>query len=183
MGLEQRHTTVSSNINDTVTSVTVASTTGFEDSGFIRIGTEVIAYTGKTATTFTGLTRGSGRSHIARACLEGMALQNVDLLNAMEKDLKKRLRQLRVDGGACANNLLMQMQSDFLGTKVIRPKNIETTALGAAFLAGLGVGLWKSTKEIKAIWKKDAEFKPVITKSKREQRLVSWHRAIKASQQ
>jgi glycerol kinase len=130
----------------------------------------------------TGLTRGSGRSHIARACLEGMALQNVDLLNAMEKDLKKRLRQLRVDGGACANNLLMQMQSDFLGTKVIRPKNIETTALGAAFLAGLGVGLWKSTKEIKAIWKKDAEFKPVVSKAKREQRLVSWHRAIKASQ-
>lgn len=131
--------------------------------------------------SITGMTRGTNRSHIARACLEGMALQNVDLLRAMEKDLAKSLRSLKVDGGACANDLLMQIQSDYLGAKVVRPVNIETTALGAAFLAGLGVGLWKSKKEILDVWVKDQDFKANITKKKREDRLVSWHKAIKAS--
>lgn len=132
--------------------------------------------------SITGMTRGTNRSHIARACLEGMALQNVDLLRAMEKDLKKNLRSLKVDGGACANNLLMQIQADYLGAKVVRPVAIETTALGAAFLAGLGVGLWKSKKEITDVWAKDQEFKSSITKKKRDLRLVSWKKAIKASQ-
>lgn len=129
----------------------------------------------------TGMTRGTNRSHIARACLEGMALQNVDLLRAMEKDLDKKMRQLKVDGGASSNNLLMQIQSDYLGAKVIRPRNVETTALGAAFLAGIGVGIWKSKKDILTIWSKDKEFQHSMTKTQREKRLVSWHKAIQAS--
>lgn len=126
-----------------------------------------------------GMTRGTSRSHIARACLEGMALQNVDLLKTMEKDLGKKLRTLKVDGGAAANNLLMQMQCDFMGTKVVRPMVIETTAAGAAFLAGLGVGLWSSKKEISQIWQEDQQFKVNLSAKKRSERLSSWHKAIK----
>ncbi|MFK8137080.1 MAG: glycerol kinase GlpK [Bdellovibrionales bacterium] len=127
-----------------------------------------------------GLTRGSGRSEIARACLEGMALQNVDLLKAMEKDSQKKLRLLKVDGGACSNDLLMQLQTDYLGSKVVRPKMVETTALGAAYLAGLGAGLWTSKKAIKEVWKVDKEFQPNSSSSQRKKRLASWHRAIKS---
>jgi glycerol kinase len=128
----------------------------------------------------SGLTRGSKREHIARACLEGMALQNVDLLKAMEKDLKKKMSLLKVDGGASANDLLMQIQSDFLGRKVIRPKQVETTVLGAAFLAGLGVGFWSSLSEIQKIWHKDREFTVTWSEKKRQDRIRRWHRAIKS---
>ncbi len=121
-----------------------------------------------------GLTRGTTRAHIARATLQAMALQNVEILNAMEKDLKKKLKSLKVDGGATANNLLMQMQSDFSGVRVERPLILETTALGAAFLAGLGSGFWKSQAEIKKLYLKDKEFTPVLNTSKRKAILDHW---------
>ncbi|MBT4760899.1 MAG: glycerol kinase GlpK [Bdellovibrionaceae bacterium] len=128
-----------------------------------------------------GLTRGTKKAHIARAALEAMALQNVDILKAMEKDLSKSLRSLKVDGGASKNNLLMQMQSDFLGKTIVRPKMIETTSLGAAYLAGLGVGLWKNTKAIKDIWSMDKSFKPAMPASKRKARLELWQSNVKRS--
>ena len=103
--------------------------------------------------TLTGLTRGTQRGHIARATLDAMALQNADILHAMEGDLGKRMKPLRVDGGAAANDLLMQIQADVLGRRLIRPAVIETTVAGACYLAGLGVGLWESTAQVKKIWR------------------------------
>jgi glycerol kinase len=126
----------------------------------------------------TGLSRGTTKNHIARATLEAMALQNVDILTAMEKDLGKRIKGLSVDGGATANNLLMQLQSDYLGQKVMRPKIIETTAFGAGLMAGLGVGLWTSTKELLSLWQEDKEFMPSVNSKARQTRLASWHAAI-----
>ncbi len=125
-----------------------------------------------------GLTRGSTKAHIARATLEAMALQNTDILLAMQRDLKKKLKTLKVDGGATANNLLMQIQSDYLGVPIVRPQMIETTALGAAYLAGLGVGLWKDQKEIQKIWQKDKEFKPQMNLSQRKKRFETWQKAL-----
>ncbi len=125
-----------------------------------------------------GLTRGSGRAHIARATLEAMALQNVDILLAMEKDLGRRLAGVRVDGGAVHNNLLMQMQADFLGTPVERPSQTESTVMGAAFLAGLGVGYWNDLKELRKIWALDQQFKPSLSSAARKVKLNEWHRAI-----
>jgi len=127
----------------------------------------------------TGLTRGTTRNHIARATLEAMALQNADILLAMQKDLGKKLKKLRVDGGASANNLLMQLQADYLQTQVDRPQQIETTSMGAAYLAGLGAGVWKSIDEIKKIWKIDRSFKSKISKKQLMQRTQSWNKAIK----
>ena len=124
-----------------------------------------------------GLTRGSTRAHIARATLEAMALQNTEILIAMQNDLGKDLKSVRVDGGASANNLLMQLQADYLGTEVIRPKNIESTSLGAAYLAGLGVGLWR-LDELKKIWKVDKNFSPKMSSSDRSARLKLWQRAV-----
>lgn len=126
----------------------------------------------------SGLTRGTKRAHLARATLESMALQNVDILLAMEKDLGRRLKGLRVDGGASANNLLMQLQADYLGSVILRPSLIETTAAGAAFLAGLGVGFWSDLNEIKAAWKADQEFTPRLTQRQRSTRLSHWHEAV-----
>lgn len=126
----------------------------------------------------TGLTRGTTKAHIARATLEAMALQNADILAAMEKDLGRRLKTVRVDGGASANNLLMQMQADVQGTPVVRPMNVETTAMGAAYLAGLGVGLWTSLEEIEKIWARDREFKPMWTPAQRRERQSGWLRAV-----
>lgn len=127
----------------------------------------------------TGLTRGSTKAHIARATLEAMALQNADILLAMEKDLGKKMKNLRVDGGAAANNLLMQLQADYLRAKVDRPEQVETTAMGAAYLAGLGIGHWKSINEIRGIWKKEKEFKPTLSATAVKKRKESWSRAIK----
>ena len=129
----------------------------------------------------SGLTRGTTKAHIARATLEGMALQNADILAAMQKDLGRRLRRLRVDGGASANDLLMQLQADFLGVAIDRPKMIETTSAGAAFLAGLGVGFWSGTQEIEQIWQADRSFKPGTTTAQRKKRLEGWNRAIRRS--
>ena len=124
-----------------------------------------------------GLTRGSTRAHIARATLEAMALQNTEILIAMQADLGKNLKSVRVDGGASANNLLMQLQADYLGTDVIRPKNIESTSIGAAYLAGLGVGFWK-IEDLKKIWKVDHEFTPRLSEKVRDERLAQWRSAV-----
>ncbi len=125
-----------------------------------------------------GLTRGTTGAHLARATLEGMALQNVEVLLAMEKDLGKKLKSLKVDGGATEDNLLMQIQADFLGVEVQRPANVETTSLGAAFLAGLGVGFWKDLSELKATWKLNHKFSVQSTPRKRKQRLAEWRNAV-----
>ncbi len=125
-----------------------------------------------------GLTRGSTRAHIARATLEAMALQNTEILQAMQKDLGHDLLSVKVDGGASANNLLMQLQADYLGTKVIRPKNIESTSMGAAYLAGLGIGLW-TIQDLQKIWKVNKVFSPNIKSEARSQRLKLWQRAVK----
>ena len=128
--------------------------------------------------TLAGLTRGSERGHIARATLDAMALQNADILRAMESDLGKRMKPLRVDGGAAANNLLMQIQADVLGRRLIRPRVIETTVAGACYLAGLGVGLWQSPAEVKKIWQAEREFSVAMSGAARRKRLASWNSAL-----
>jgi glycerol kinase len=125
-----------------------------------------------------GLTRGTTRAHIARAALDGIAYQVADILQAMESDSKIRLKELRVDGGASINNLLMQFQADVLGVPVIRPRVAETTALGAGYLAGLAVGFWKDQKEIAAQWQKDREFRPGIKAPARKKLMAGWTKAL-----
>jgi glycerol kinase len=126
-----------------------------------------------------GLTRGSKAGHIARAALEGIAYQVRDVLEAMHRDAGIKLRELRVDGGACANNLLMQFQADLLGVPVVRPKVAETTALGAAYLAGLAVGFWKDRREIAAQWQADRRFKPAMKPEQRKRLTAGWEKALK----
>lgn len=126
----------------------------------------------------TGLTRGSTKAHIARATLEALALQNADILKAMEKDLSKKIKVVRVDGKASENNLLMQLQADYLSARVDRPKQIETTAIGAGYLAGLGCGHWKNLNEIKNIWKIDMKFAPGLSKKQLDARLSRWKKVI-----
>ena len=126
----------------------------------------------------SGLTRGAGVAHIARATLEAMALQNVDILRAMERDLGRRMGDLKVDGGAAANNLLMQLQADYLGREIIRPKVIETTVAGACFLAGLGVGIWKDTEALAKVWRADQRFPSRMGTGPRRRRLESWQQAV-----
>jgi glycerol kinase len=121
-----------------------------------------------------GLSRGTTSAHIARAALEAIAFQSTELLQAMKGSVKN----LRVDGGAAANNLLMQMQADFSGITVMRPQILETTALGAAYLAGLTVGVWKNAAELSAQWKVDRIFKPMISADEREARMSNWKGAI-----
>ncbi|MBI3877789.1 MAG: glycerol kinase GlpK [Verrucomicrobia bacterium] len=125
-----------------------------------------------------GLTRGTTAAHLARATLEGIAYQVADVLHAMEADSKIKLKELRVDGGACANNLLMQFQAGVLGVPVVRPRVAETTALGAAYLAGLAVGFWKDQKEIAAQWQADRRFTPAMKKSQRKQLTTGWQKAL-----
>ena len=126
----------------------------------------------------TGLTRGTTRAHIARATLDGIALQNVDILRAMERDAGRPLTVLKVDGGAAANDLLMQFQSDVLGVEISRPEMVETTALGAAFLAGLGVGVWKSKDEIRKTWREERRFKPSADRAAVAEHLKRWDAAV-----
>ena len=125
-----------------------------------------------------GLTRGTTAGHIARAALEGVAFQTMDIVNAMEKDAGCPLKELKVDGGASRNNLLMQFQADVLGTSVIRPKVTETTALGAAYLAGLAVGYWESIDHIKSQWAVDTEFTPKASGETVEKLKAGWADAI-----
>ncbi len=128
--------------------------------------------------TIVGLTRGSTKAHIARAALEGIALQVMDVLKAMEADTGVKLRELRVDGGASVNDLLMQLQADLLNVPVVRPKVAETTALGAAYLAGLAVGYWKSQADIARQWQADKRFAPAIKPAARDRIVKGWARAL-----
>jgi len=125
-----------------------------------------------------GLTRGASAAHIARAALEAIAFQNVDVLAAMQKDAGITLTELRVDGGATANNLLMQFQADILGVPVVRPKVLETTALGAGYLAGLAVGYWKDAADVAANWKVDRVFEPAMDAGRVQQLLAGWKKAV-----
>ncbi len=128
--------------------------------------------------TIVGLTRGTGRAHLAKATLEAVCFQTCDVVQAMQKDSGIPLKELRVDGGMSVNDSLLQMQADLLGVPVIRPAVIETTALGAAYLAGLETGYWKSAKQIGAQWRADATFIPKISEDERLTRLAGWRRAI-----
>lgn len=128
-----------------------------------------------------GLTRGSNNAHIARAALDSIAYQTFDVLKAMEADAGINIAELRVDGGATVNNQLMQFQSDILNCKVVRPVITETTALGAAYLAGLAVGYWKNIAEIKEQWQAEKTFAPALNDEKRKDLVKGWQRAVKAS--
>ena len=131
--------------------------------------------------TLVGMTRGTGRAHIARAAMESIALQSADVFEAMQRDAGMALRELRVDGGASANNLLMQMQADFLGVPVVRPKVTETTALGAAYLAGLAVGFWRDAADISAQWQVDARFEPQLPAAAGRAKLARWRESVERS--
>lgn len=128
-----------------------------------------------------GITRGAGKNHLVRATLESMAFQCYDLLGAMSRDMGEKLPALKVDGGACANNYLMQFQADILGCEVLRPACIETTSLGAAYLAGLATGYWQDQKDIRNNWQVDRVFAPQMSASDREAKLAGWQEAVKRS--
>ncbi|MFM9882868.1 MAG: glycerol kinase GlpK [Burkholderiales bacterium] len=153
------------------------------DAGGVRF---VPAFTGLGAPywdarargTVVGLTRGSTGAHLARAALDAIALQTADVLDAMQRDAKLTLNELRVDGGATANDLLMQIQADLLGVPVVRPSTMETTALGAAYLAGLAVGVWTGAEEIARGWRKTAVFDPKMGADERASLLGDWRRAV-----
>lgn len=130
--------------------------------------------------TIFGLTRGSTDAHIARAAIESIAYQTMDVLKAMEADSGISIKELRVDGGATVNNSLMQFQADVLNTVTVRPKVIETTAMGAAFLAGLAVGYWENAEEIQEIWQTDRSFNPTNERENIENEIKGWYKAIDA---
>ena len=154
-----------------------------EDAGGVTV---VPAFTGLGAPhwdpqargAFLGLTRGVSRAHIARAALEAIAFSSVDLAESMAEDLGRPLAELRVDGGASANNLLMQMQADLSGIPVVRPRETETTALGAAYLAGTAAGVWAGEDEITELWRTDRRFEPKMVEPERQQRLAEWRKAV-----
>ena len=129
-----------------------------------------------------GLTRGCKKEHFIRATLESIAYQTHDVIQAMEEDAQVPLKSLKVDGGASANDFLMQTQADFNQTTVYRPKCIETTALGAAYLAGLAVGMWKDKDEIRKNWSLGKQFDPVMEDMVRQKKLVGWKKAIRCAQ-
>ena len=131
--------------------------------------------------TLVGLTRGSTAAHIARAALDSIAFQTLEVLQAMEADSGISIKELRVDGGATVNNLLMQFQSDLIGTRVVRPKITETTALGAAYLAGLAVGYWSDIADIEHQWQLDRAFMPQVPPEKIHELVHGWNRAVKAA--
>jgi glycerol kinase len=125
-----------------------------------------------------GLTRGTGRCHIVRATLESIAYQSRDVIDAMNRESNESVTELRVDGGASANNLLMQFQADILGLPVVRPRLIETTVIGAAYLAGLGAGVWSDSSEVEDVWKEDRRFEPSMGVTRRERLYVGWQEAV-----
>jgi glycerol kinase len=127
----------------------------------------------------TGITAATNRAHIVRAALEAIAYQTRELVAAMEADSGERLRELRVDGGAAVNNFLMQFQADILGRPIVRPVDIETTALGAAYLAGLACGFWKSVEEIESFWRADRRFEPRMDAGTRERLFGEWQAAVR----
>jgi glycerol kinase len=158
-----------------------------EDNGGVYV---VPAFTGLGAPywnqhakgTIVGITRGSTDAHIARAAIESIAFQSMDLMQAMEADAGLPIKEVRVDGGATVNNHLMQFQSDIINTNVVRPQVTETTALGAAYLAGLAVGFWSSIDELQQYWQKDKVFSPGMTDDKRKDLQKNWKKAVKAAQ-
>jgi glycerol kinase len=125
-----------------------------------------------------GLTRGTTRAHVARAALESIALQSAEVLQAMQRDAGKPLTELRVDGGAARNDLLMQFQADMIGVPVVRPAVTETTALGAAYLAGLAVGFWSDLDEITSLWRLERRFEPQLSEDQRSGYMAAWQRAV-----
>ena len=133
---------------------------------------------GHARAAMVGMTRGTTKAHVARAALESIALQTADVFGAMALDSCIDLAELRVDGGACRNNLLMQMQADFLGVPVVRPKVTETTALGAAYLAGLATGFWSGADEVGKQWQVDRRFEPVGSADARQSKLDRWQQAV-----
>ncbi len=133
--------------------------------------------------TLVGLTRGTGRAHIVRAALESVAYQTVDVLEAMQNDAGVPLRSLRVDGGACANDFLMEFQADVIGVPIVRPRCVETTGLGAAYLAGLAVGYWESEEEIRRNAEIDRVFAPNMAQKRRNSLLSDWKRAVERAKQ
>ena len=126
----------------------------------------------------TGITRDTTPAHIARAALESIAYQTRELVEAMEADSRQALAELRVDGGATANNFLMQFQADVLGARIVRPADIETTALGAAYLAGLAIGFWRNTAELESFWRIERVFEPQINEAQREDLYAGWKKAV-----
>src|SRR5205807_9135631 len=130
--------------------------------------------------TIIGLTRGSGRAHLVRAAVEAMAFQTRDVVEAMERDSGRKLRELRVDGGAAVMDVLCQLQADLLGIPVRRPRQTETTALGAAFLAGLGAGVW-SDADLAQLWKLDREFEPRMSRDEADTLQARWRQAVERS--
>ena len=132
----------------------------------------------KVRGTVYGLTRGTKKEHFIRAALEGIAYQVYDVAKAMERDLGSSIKSLNVDGGASANNFLLQFQADILNTEVVRPKVVETTALGACYLAGLAVGYWKNIDEIKANKQIERTFTPTMSDDKREKLVNGWSLAV-----
>ena len=157
--------------------------TRVQDSGGVYV---VPAFTGLGAPhwdmyargAILGLTRGSGRNHIIRAALESIAYQTRDVLAAMEQDTGEKLRELRVDGGASANNFLMQFQADIMGCTIRRPMIRETTALGAAYLAGLATGVWKDLEDIRSQWTLDRLYQPEMEEETRAKLLAGWSKAV-----
>ena len=131
--------------------------------------------------TIVGLTRGSNRAHLARAALESIAFQTADLIEAMRQDCEQTLSELRVDGGAARNDLMLQFQADLLGVPVLRPTITETTAFGAAALAGLGVGLWQSEAELASLWQLDRRFEPRMRPAAAAARRARWSQAVARS--
>ena len=162
-------------------------------SAVLRIENLVKRYRGVTALdgislevqrgTITGLTRGTTLGHIARAALESIAYQSAALLLAMSRDAVAAggapVSELRVDGGACINDLLMQFQADLLGIPVVRPAVIETTALGAAYLAGLSSGVYRSTDELSRLWRADRRFVPTLSSSRAQELMANWEHAVR----
>ncbi|MBC5782896.1 glycerol kinase GlpK [Ramlibacter sp. USB13] len=146
---------------------------------FVGLGTP--DWDARARGTLVGMTRGTGRAHIARAALEAIALQSADVFAAMARDSQIALRELRVDGGASRNNLLMQMQADFLGVPVVRPQVTETTALGAAYLAGLATGFWRDADEIALQWQADRRFEPRLGEGERQAKLARWREAVECA--
>ena len=126
----------------------------------------------------TGLTRATGKAHLVRAALESIAYQTRELVDAMEADAGQALSELRVDGGAAVNNFLMQFQADILGRPIVRPADVETTALGAAYLAGLACGFWKSVEEVESFWRAERRFEPSMDAGKRERLNGEWKEAV-----
>ena len=129
----------------------------------------------------TGVTRGFSRAHLVRATLESIAYQTSDICKAMENDAGVPLTRLKVDGGASANDFLMQFQSDMLGSEVVRPKCIETTAMGAAYLAGLAVKFWESLDDVRASWETETVFRPEMDETHRDGLLKGWQKAVKTA--